>query len=103
MSAQDIAVLLTAIAGVLAVVWQGFKTRAEVDAIRATLEPNSGSSVADAVRRIDKRVAELSRSVGSIRDDARADRAALDTLHRDVLTIRDHHHDRLANLERKIK
>ena len=91
----EIALLITAVTGGWAAVWvqgrrarsdaetaaaEAAKTRAETQQILAAVSPNHGSSMADAVNRIDQRMGELKQSIGGLRDDARLDRQALEQL-----------------------
>lgn len=94
--------------------WQIAKTRVEVSRMRSEMQPqvdrishqvhpNGGSSMLDAITRIGKRVEELGRSIGGIRDDAREDRRALEELRADK---RDQHaaiERRLRNIEDNLK
>lgn len=80
--------LITAVGGFIGAVALGMKNLAEGRATRIAAEhtarevsPNHGSSLADAVSRIEARQREHSMSIGGIRDDARADRQALITSH----------------------
>lgn len=79
-----LAELLTALAAMLGVLWQGYRTRAEVDAIRASIAPEHGEDITAKMDRLGRRVDGLAKSVGGLRDDARADREALATLHADM-------------------
>lgn len=64
-------------AALVAVIWQGRKTSAEVEQIKADLRPDSGKTTRDLLDRIERRQLEHGRSIGGIRDDARQDRASL--------------------------
>lgn len=69
---------ITAIAGLVASLTLGAKNLAEARATRGAAEhtsrqvsPNHGSSLADALRRVEARQVEHSKSIGGIRDDMR--------------------------------
>lgn len=47
------------------------KTQVEIAKLTTDMRPNSGSSMRDAINRTEKRVSELGKSVGGIRDDMR--------------------------------
>lgn len=97
------AALIGALAALIGVLVQGAKTRAEVARIMHELQPNSGKSMRDQLNRVDVRVSELGKSIGGIRDDARADREALVALHRDMTATTSSITDRLNHIERIIE
>ena len=73
-----IAALLTALGSVAGALALGAKQLAEAKATRAVAEhtarqvsPNHGSSLADAIKRVEVRQKEHSASIGGIRDDMR--------------------------------
>lgn len=84
MDAASLTLLLGAASGVIAALTLGAKNLAEARATRAAAEqaarqvsPNHGSSVADAVKRIERSQTSQARSIGGIRDDLRQDREHL--------------------------
>lgn len=73
-----VAALLTALGSIIGALALGAKQLAEAKATRAAAEhtarqvsPNHGSSLADAIRRVEVRQKEHSASIGGIRDDMR--------------------------------
>lgn len=95
--------MLTAIAVMLGVLWQGMKTRADVAKIQNEIQPNSGKSLRDAVLRIEATQKDQTTSIEGIRNDARYDRDALITLQKEKINAHDEINHRLRNLDRKIE
>ena len=84
MDAASLTLVLGAIGTLVAAVTLGVKNLAEARATRSAAEqaarqvsPNHGSSVADAVKRIERSQTSQARSIGGIRDDLRQDREHL--------------------------
>ncbi len=75
LSLGDLAALLSAIALLIGAIWQGAKSRAEIARILADMQADDGCSMREAVDRTDRRVHELAKSVGGLRDDMRQLRA----------------------------
>ncbi len=106
-SPEGLASLIVAVATLLGVLWQGWKTSAEVaklkrevKPVREAIEPNHGSSLKDQVSRIERRQHEMGRSIGGIRDDLRDERAERRALHADANAEHVQINARLDRLER---
>lgn len=100
------AAMVTALGSLAASLALGVKHLAEARATRAAAEqaarqvsPNHGSSVADAVKRIEQRQREHSQSIGGIRDDMRQDREHLLTHLDDSRETKTEINHRLRRLE----
>lgn len=103
------AAMATALGSLIASLALGVKHLAEARATRAAAEqaarqvsPNHGSSVADAVKRIEQRQREHSQSIGGIRDDMRQDREHLLTHLDDSRETKTEINHRLRRLEAAI-
>ena len=100
------AAMVTSLGSLAASLALGVKHLAEARATRAAAEqaarqvsPNHGSSVADAVKRIEQRQREHSQSIGGIRDDMRQDREHLLTHLDDSRETKTEINHRLRRLE----
>lgn len=100
---ETITALISAIALLLGTLYQGAKLRAETAKIKAELRPNSGHSMRDQIVRIEGQLTHMSKSIGGIRDDARADREALRALHDSAIADHADIRKRLATLEERTK
>lgn len=101
-----IATLLTAIGVSMKNAAEGRAISRNAAAARSAAEqaarqvsPNHGSSVADAVKRIESKQDSQSRSIGGLRDDLRQDREHLLTHLEDSQIDRSETHRRLSRLE----
>lgn len=87
---------LSGLAAVLAALRELRTSRVDVRAVRAQVEPNHGSSLADSVRRTEASVTDLSRRMGHELGEIRRD---VQGVRDDLRAARSDHESRLERLE----